>query len=392
MKNIEWILSLTLLTFSVSAAPSFITTDSLATKHISRSGLGLKKITNTRGQSELYEIDDSKIDQLSELMHEELNRCGGFFFHSTKDKGLEFLRSDRSAMATNGIFQEYSINQEDHVMQAISSVSSLNIQKTISDLSSFNNRYYNSDTGVKALDFLYKSWVALAAGRSDVTVEYVEHKSWKQPSLILTIKGQVSPDEIIVLGGHADSIGGMFMASKLAAPGADDNASGVSTITEVIRVLMDSSFQSEKTIKFMAYAAEEVGLRGSAEIAKKFQAEKKNVIGVMQLDMTNFQGSSEDLILISDFTNGAQNKFLAGLIDQYLGYSWAYDKCGYACSDHASWTAAGYPSSFPFEAKFKDSNKKIHSANDTLAQSQGHAQNAGKFAKLALAYLIELDR
>jgi bacterial leucyl aminopeptidase len=392
MKKLGWILPLSLLTFSAFSAPSFITTDELAVKSISRAGIGIKKLTNTRGEAALYEIDDARIGHLTHLMHKELNRCGGFFFHSTKEKGLEFLRSDRSSLGTAGIFVDYEINQEDLVAQSLNSVSTINIQNTITDLSSFKNRYYNSDTGVDALKYLHNAWSKLSAGRSDTTVEFYNHKSWKQPSVVMTIKGHVSPDDIIILGGHADSIGGMFFAASLPAPGADDNASGVSTITEVIRVLMDSSYQPEKTIKFMAYAAEEVGLRGSGEIAKKFQAEKKNVLGVMQLDMTNFKGSSEDLILISDHTNEAQNKFLASIIDQYLGFTWAYDKCGYACSDHASWTAAGYPASFPFEAKFKDSNKKIHTANDTIAQSQGHAQNAGKFAKLALAYLIELDR
>ena len=32
---------------------------------------------------------------------------------------------------------------------------------------------------------------------------------------------------------------------------------------------------------------------------------------------------------------------LVRLIETYVGATWAFDACGYACSDHASWTRAG---------------------------------------------------
>jgi leucyl aminopeptidase len=63
----------------------------------------------------------------------------------------------------------------------------------------------------------------------------------------------------------------MFGGASAKAPGADDNASGIATITETIRVLMSNGFQPKKTLKFMAYAAEEVGLLGSKEIANDFK-------------------------------------------------------------------------------------------------------------------------
>ena len=109
--------------------------------------------------------------------------------------------------------------------------------------------------------------------------------------------------------------------------------------------------------------------------------------------MTNYNGSSLDILLVNDFTNEAQNKFLGSLIDKYLpGVSWGYTKCGYACSDHASWTGEGFPASAPFEAERRDMNGHIHTSRDTLDQSDGTADHAQKFAKLALAYALELDR
>ena len=51
----------------------------------------------------------------------------------------------------------------------------------------------------------------------------------------------------LLLGGHADSISGYLEALE-TAPGADDNASGISTLTEAMRVLVESNYQPKKTI------------------------------------------------------------------------------------------------------------------------------------------------
>ena len=68
-------------------------------------------------------------------------------------------------------------------------------------------------------------------------------------------------NEVIVIGGHIDSIS--LARASGTAPGADDDASGIATITEVARVLLQADYRPARTLVFMGYAAEEVGLRGS---------------------------------------------------------------------------------------------------------------------------------
>ena len=142
----------------------------------------------------------------------------------------------------------------------------------------------------------------------------------------------------------------------------------------------------------MGYAAEEVGLRGSDEIAKDFRAKDVKVVGKMQLDMTNYKGSEEDIVLVSDYTNRAQNEFTSQLIEEYVQVKWGWTSCGYACSDHASWHRQGFPASMPFEALKDDMNSKIHTKDDTLENSGGHAGHAKNFAKLALSFVIEMAK
>jgi bacterial leucyl aminopeptidase len=348
---------------------------------------------NSHGMS-VIGIAADKVAHLSEMMHEKFKRCGGFMEHASLKEALKVLRNE-STMTKGmvGLFDLYNLDQAALVEPMVEMVQPVKIKETIEKLSSFHNRYYKSQTGVDSQAYLKSKWEAVLASRSDASVEFFEHTAWPQPSVIATITGSENPDEIIVIGGHADSISGYFGGATKRAPGADDNASGMATITEVMRVLVESNYQPKKTVMFMGYAAEEVGLKGSKEIAASFKAKGKNVIGVMQLDMTNFDGSSDaDIVLMSDFTNKEQNDFLAKIIDTYVGVSWGWSKCGYACSDHASWTSNGYPASMPFESKMEDMNKKIHTSADLLENMRGNAIHASKFAKMAVAYMVELAK
>ena len=83
---------------------------------------------------------------------------------------------------------------------------------------------------------------------------------------------------------------------------------------------------------------------------------------------------------------------MSQLIERYTDATWAWDKCGYACSDHASWHRAGVPASMPFEARFRDSNRNIHTPRDTLEQSDNNTAHAIKFARLGAAYAVELAK
>ncbi len=350
-------------------------------------------VIEDHGDSQIAIVDGSEKGELSHIAHVDHKRCGGYFAFETLENAQSFVNDSKgNKNAQNVVFADYNLDQRELVEEKISLADELSIRNTILKLSSFHNRYYKSETGVQSQAWLKSHWEKLTEHRKDIKVEFFNHSSWDQPSVVATIEGTEKSDEIIVIGGHADSIAGWWGQAGKKAPGADDNASGTATFTEVLRVLAESGYQPKKTVQFMAYAAEEVGLLGSKDIARSYKRANKNVVGVLQLDMTNFNGSSSDISIINDYTNEAQNTFLKNLIDTYLkDLTWASSSCGYACSDHASWTSQGYPASIPFEAQKNDMNSRIHTANDTIEQSGGTAEHALKFAKLALAYVIELD-
>lgn len=61
-----------------------------------------------------------------------------------------------------------------------------------------------------------------------------------------------------------------------------------------------------------------------------------------------------------------QTDFIKKVITEYCTIPYVLTKCGYACSDHASASKAGYPSAFVIESDFKYSDKKIHTTEDLV--------------------------
>jgi leucyl aminopeptidase len=386
-----YVISLALLPLAALAAPTrWVTVDTQILQKAAPQKT-MKALDQANGVT-LLRLTEAEIEDLSDSIHHDLHRCGGYVGHDSEAEAREALapRGD-TQFAVKALFADYAINQRSTVSGMVAQVQAPKIQQTIETLAAFNNRYYKADTGVQSSTKIRDMWQAIAAGRSDVKVELYQHSGWPQPSVILTIQGSSRADEIVVLGGHADSIAGGFIRNRARAPGADDNASGIATLTETLRVAIANNFKPARTVQFMAYAAEEVGLLGSKEIANAYKNQGKQVVGKVQLDMTLRKGTAtQDIVMMSDFTNSAQNEFLGKLIDEYVKVPWGYSRCGYGCSDHASWTNAGFPASMPFESTMGDINRKIHTQDDTLANAGGNADHAAKFAKLAIAYMVEL--
>jgi len=361
------------------------------------------------GNVVIAQVREADVEFLSRVLHKQLHHCGGFMGHSNRDAAFDAAaRANRpeTVPITPGPAEGYTIDNGPVAQAMVAGVQGANLLQTMTTLSNFNTRYHNCTSGNQSALAIRDMWQAMAtaAGRTDVTVTLFNHTGYTtmQPSVILTIpRGSTSfrPEEIIVLGAHQDSIRqdtSNNCSATARAPGADDDGSGIATLTEVIRVAMAKGYRPLRTVQFMAYAAEEIGLRGSAEIAQSYASAtpRKNVVGVMHFDMTAYSTSPLGIYLVNDHTNADQNTFVNNLLNTYLPtVTHGTTVCNYACSDHASWNDRGFPASLPFEANFQPppagDNPAIHTINDTLAQFGNNATHALPFAQLGAAYLAE---
>lgn len=263
----------------------------------------------------------------------------------------------------------------------------------LSDQSMWPTRYHLSANNNAVSDWIQKEFQKLADGRTDVRISLVSHQNTPQKSVEVLIGGTgANKSKFVVLGGHQDSLN--LQASRnnpeASAPGADDNASGVASLLEAFRIMMDGNYYPDASIAFYTYAAEEVGLVGSQEIARSYANASKSVLGVMQIDMAMYSSRGKpNILFIDDFTSPALTRLATDLAKNYLDLSVNSMTCGYACSDHASWTKYGYPSFMPAEDDVEGSIDRIHTVND-VADSPMKEEYAAKFSQLAVAFAVSM--
>jgi leucyl aminopeptidase len=263
------------------------------------------------------------------------------------------------------------------------------LSNKIQTLESIGTRYHTSQSGIQTSSTVQKLFETAAGGRiPGMSVRLVPHIETEQKSVVVTIPGTEDPQAtgpVIILGAHIDSINAANKEGD--APGADDDASGVATLVEIVQQIASSGAQFKRTIEFHGYAAEEVGLIGSNDIAESYAASGRTVAAMLQLDMNSWASnpSSQTIYLVTNSTSALLRRSLKTLINTYLGGNVVEGTLPAGTSDHASWQAAGFHSVFPFENPI-DYNEALHTPRDTSA-TINDLKLASRFVQTGLAFL-----
>ncbi|MDP2385921.1 MAG: M28 family peptidase [Bacteroidota bacterium] len=93
----------------------------------------------------------------------------------------------------------------------------------------------------------------------DVQIENIFVPKYKLQNVCGYIKGKVKPDSFIVFTAHYDHLG--MMGKEAMFPGANDNASGVSMLINLMGYY--NMNRPDYSVAFIAFAGEEAGLLGS---------------------------------------------------------------------------------------------------------------------------------
>lgn len=179
-----------------------------------------------------------------------------------------------------------------------------------------------------------------------------------QYNVVATITGSENPDEIIVVGGHHDSIvgnvaGSTGMDPMLLAPGADDNASAVAACFENARVIIKKNYQPKYTIKFVTFAMEEHGLSGSHYYAGQAHALNENIRLMINHDMIAYNPTDQWNIRIFPYSGAEYYAYLcAQLTEQYTSLNVSYGNFNSQGSDSYPFFLNGFPAVYFFEQTF----------------------------------------
>ncbi len=343
-------------------------------------------------QLSLISIHDNQMDKLIDAKNNSQKNCGGFIdvTHTWNKKHISatnFLMQFKNQKSLKSTHQIYDIQYPNETNRLISSINPMYIWNRLTSLTNYPDRFADSKNGVKAAIEIHDEMIELATStghKSDVTIYFVPTgKFYKQPSVVMKYGNSDEPG--IVIGGHMDTLSSKFSVK----PGADDDGSGSVTVLETAHTILSSGMHFKKPIYFVWYSAEEMGLVGSQFVVEDFVNKNIPVSAVIQFDMTGYRYQNDPTIwLINDYVNPDLTAFIETLITTYVKVPVGYTECGYACSDHATWTMNGFASSMPFEAAFGRDNPDIHTSRDTIEKlSLEHMIN---FATLGVAFATEL--
>ncbi|MEE9456813.1 MAG: M20/M25/M40 family metallo-hydrolase, partial [bacterium] len=150
-------------------------------------------------------------------------------------------------------------------------------------------------------------------------------------------RGNVAPEEIVIIGGHLDSVA---PGSQFNAPGAEDNASGTACAMAAARAFRNMSFK--RTVRYLAFGGEERGLLGSKAYANYCAEKGEKIVAVLNADMVCYDedaGARDDYTITYDGSDWLFNyvKRVGILYGNRLIY-----EAGQSGSDHTSFWSVGY--------------------------------------------------
>ncbi len=236
---------------------------------------------------------------------------------------------------------------------------------------------------------------------SEVTAEFksdVQKINGKSANVIGMIEGSDAKlkAEYVVIGAHYDHLGlggGESLEGNAYGKihyGADDNASGTAALLELARVLASDRAQLKRSVVFMAFAAEELGLLGSAAYTREPLVPLQSVTAMLNMDMVGRLRDKSLFVggvgtspawqpLLDKLNASAENSFKLGTGQDGLGPS-----------DHQSFYVKDVPVLFFFTGSHAD----YHKATDTAEKvnAEGTRQIAEFVRRITTSIANEPER
>ncbi len=195
-------------------------------------------------------------------------------------------------------------NPDSIISNIIANISVDSVTSHIQQLQNFGSRFMLAQNRFEVSEWIQSKFISM--GFNDVEYDtfyaYTNFSGYglsfdtvtTQRNVIATLHGGVNPEQVYIFCGHYDSFN---QSSNILsyAPGADDDESGTAAVLEIARAMMKSNYIPKATIKFIAFAAEELmnfGDAGSEHYALKAYNEGMDIRMVNNHDMISYTSQS----------------------------------------------------------------------------------------------------
>src|SRR3989442_4311557 len=234
-------------------------------------------------------------------------------------------------------------------------------------------------------DLSNHSFALNPAARLSLKVD-VERIRKKVANVVAVLPGR-NQDECIVVGAHYDHLGLGDQHSLAPSQigqihhGADDNASGTAGVLEIARLASRNKREWKRSVLFIAFAGEELGLFGSSYFTNHPTIPLKNTMAMINMDMIG--RLNNDRLFIGGVGTSADFRSELEELNKTVKLQLDYSDSGYGASDHMSFNAKKIPVLFIFSGLHSD----YHKPSDTSDKINSN----GAVKILSLVYLM-LDK
>ncbi|MDH4156394.1 MAG: M20/M25/M40 family metallo-hydrolase [candidate division Zixibacteria bacterium] len=286
----------------------------------------------------VYDLGDGKmLTSMSRMAASSLQNDPDFFIHGLEELNIRILYLP---VAVTGFLSGLVDYPSDSLADRVNLDS---VYAWDTRLEAFRTRFIETDSIDAARDWMVQKF--LSWGYTDVSTPSFwwgsSYYSYDWRYNVMAVKqGYAEPDKVIVIGGHYDSITyGQPLGPMIFAPGADDNASGTALTLELARIFADVPFR--KTIIFMPFTAEEVGLVGSRHAAQSFVNDGTNLEVMLNWDMVAYDPYSAWQLNFSSGPNTAYRGVAVEAAGRVSALNQMITTAG-GSSDHAAFVEQGF--------------------------------------------------
>jgi hypothetical protein len=299
--------------------------------------------------------------------------------------GLTRLTPSHIAGGSNFDYLPPVISDTDpHIEEMISAITPQSSRQALQNICSLPTRYSFSQYCRTAEQNIYNRFESLGLIPSYDTYTYSETT---MRNVIGQLTGTVHPESIIIVCAHLDCTSEM---PNTLAPGAEDNASGVAVVLEAARVF--SAYQTDYTVRFIAFTGEEQGLIGSDHYAVSMLRSQQAIKAVLNVDMVGYSGPyAEDMHIFCDPNSYSLGALGASIITDYtqLDTITHYEQSPRSGSDHYPFAIRNYPAIFFIDAWDDfDWYPNYHSVSDTIGNLNMNQQAQIARAVTAMAAIL----
>ncbi len=234
-------------------------------------------------------------------------------------------------------------------------------------------RIYNRDQitlkSERAKPVKSKLFYIAAAGKTPDEITNTQSTTdIKMFNVAAILPGKSKPDEYVIFSAHYDHIGILPAVDQDSiANGADDDASGTTAMIELARYYKQLD-NNERTIIFVAFTAEEIGMFGSKYFSNNIDPEK--VVAMINIEMI---GKDSKFGLNSLYVTGYDASDLGKLMQENVkGSKFTFHPDPYKTqnlfyrSDNAVLAALGVPA-HTFSTSQIDKDQYYHTVKDEVS-------------------------